>query len=77
MGRHMNAPLRHDTRLALFEAEMLYLCADLGSDVLARAIEAIETLRAESDRAATYGRSADTAVVLLFPAPAVPLDATG
>lgn len=45
----MNEPMRDDARLAILEAELLYLCADLGGDVLAKVIDIVESLRADGD----------------------------
>jgi hypothetical protein len=41
--------MRDDARLAILEAELLYLCADLGGDVLAKVIDIVESLRADGD----------------------------
>lgn len=48
----MTKLMRDEARLAILEAEILYLCADLGGDALARAIDLLDGMRIEQAMAA-------------------------
>lgn len=68
---------RNEAFVTILEAEILYLCADLGGEVLARAIDVIHTLHADRAQANVSAHPATNAVVLPFPRQSIALDAIG
>jgi hypothetical protein len=61
----MASLVKENARTALLEAEILYLCADLGTDVLARAITVIDALHQRQDTRDAYPLALDDAFQLI------------